>query len=69
MPSPDQLLLPSRRRRRLVGEGPAAGPDDPVTDLERNVFSAVKLAGSTPCLRLDNDRYLLGHDEDANSRG
>lgn len=57
--------------RRYVGRGEilARHRYDPVTDFKRNVFGAVELAGSTPCLRLDNDRYLLGHDEDANSSG
>jgi hypothetical protein len=40
---------------------------DPTTDLKRNTFGVLELAGNKPGLRRDLDRYFRARDEDANS--
>lgn len=42
---------------------------DPATDLKRNVFGVLELAGNKPALARDIDRYFRARDEDANSLG
>jgi hypothetical protein len=42
---------------------------DPDTDLIRNTWGVLELAGNKPQLRLDIDRYFRARDEDSNSLG
>jgi hypothetical protein len=42
---------------------------DPDTDLVRNTWGVLELAGNKPQLRLDIDRYFRARDEDSNSLG
>lgn len=42
---------------------------DPDTDLKRNVFGLVELAGNKPGLRREIDGYMRQRDEDSNSLG
>ena len=42
---------------------------DPETDLIRNTWGVLELAGNKPQLRLDIDRYFRARDEDSNSLG
>jgi hypothetical protein len=42
---------------------------DPDTDLMRNTWGVLELAGNKPRLRLDIDRYFRSRDEDSNSLG
>jgi hypothetical protein len=42
---------------------------DPGTDLKRNTFGVIELAGNKPRLRHDIDRYLRSRDEDVSSLG
>lgn len=39
---------------------------DPLTDLKRNTYGVLELAGNKPALARDIDRYLRQRDEDAN---
>ncbi len=40
---------------------------DPFTDLKRNVWGVLELAGNKPGLRRDIDAYMRGRDEDGNT--
>lgn len=40
---------------------------DPATDLKRNVWGVLELAGNKPALRRDIDAYMRGRDEDSNA--
>lgn len=40
---------------------------DPFTDLKRNVWGVLELAGNKPDLRRDIDAYMRGRDEDSNT--
>ena len=42
---------------------------DPETDLMRNTWGVLELAGDKPQLRFDIDRYFRARDEDSNSLG
>jgi hypothetical protein len=42
---------------------------DPATDLKRNVWGVIELAGNKPQLRDDIDRYFRSRDEDATTLG
>ena len=40
---------------------------DPFTDLKRNIWGVLELAGNKPGLRRDIDAYMRGRDEDGNT--
>jgi hypothetical protein len=42
---------------------------NPATDLKRNSFGVVELAGNKPGLTHDIDRYFRSRDEDSNTLG
>jgi hypothetical protein len=59
----------SKQRRKYVDRWSVLIDNeyDPQTDIKRNSFGVIELAGNKPALRRDIDAYFRGRDEDSNT--